>query len=439
MKKLFLLVPLFVCGLAHADGSLIGGSSPSGGIIAASSTTFTGSTSFTAPVTIASSLTVTGNTGLIGSVNRPLTVSSSGTFTVGLEGDSVADAVPGIYGSGTGSGSNNYGVKGNATGAGTNYAVYATVGSGGAPSYALYGTGTTSNTNALRIINGSGTNQTTNATVTGGNFTVSQNGGTGQTNNGIVTNADTAATNFGIQSTASGGTTSTGGQFSASGATINYGVQITAGPLNMTPIAAPTTGAQGDIWIDSTQQSVMATVSGSSQAVQTNKWTMTVSSSINTTATMGNIISSAAANGVPTSGLSIPPNFLTVGKTLYLVAIGTYTTTGTPNLTVAVLMGSMTVLTSGAVTQVATTGTNVFKLTAMITCTATGGFGSVMATGQTDQNTNTIGITGMDLPSTLTTGLNTTIEQGIRVQITWSSSSASNNLTFTNVFLEVHN
>jgi hypothetical protein len=419
-------------------GLIENGGGSSGGVTAASSTTFTGSNTFTAPTTFNSSVTVNSTSGFIGSITKPLTVSSSGTFTVGLEGDSTADTVPGIYGSGTGSGTGNYGVKGNATGSGTNYAVYATVGSGGAPSYAVYGIGTTTNANALRIINGTVSNVTASATGTGGNFNCSAGGQGSQTCNGIVTNGDSGVTNYGIQSTASGGTNSYGGWFSGSGATNNYGVFINGGPLNIQAQAAPTAGVQGDIWNDSTQHSILANVNGSSSAVPMDLFTMTVSSSVNTTLVETSILGStmtASVQGIGT--LTLPANFCTIGKTVYLVAVGTYTDTGTPDLAMNVYLNNTKVLGSSA-TLSSITGNDSFTMTLMLTCRTTGTSGTIMASGQAVGNTSLIGSSAMSFNSTLTT-INTTLAQTLIVTVAFNSNSASDNLTFTNAFLEVHN
>lgn len=230
----------------------------------------------------------------------------------------------------------------------------------------------------------------------------------------------------------------TSGMVVASSETItsSSGLSLRAGPLNILSQAAPTL-TNGNLWQDSTQSSMKMMVVGTTQSINGTLWTMTVSSSIFNTATETSVISTATTTGVGT--LALPANFFTAGKTLYLVLIGTYTTTGTPTLDIKVKIGTMTVLDSGVVTQTAVTGTDAFTLSTYVTCRTAGATGTLMSAGQTVQNTSTIATAGMDLNSTITNGVNTTGYQTFSVTVTWGAASASNNLTFTNGFLKVLN
>jgi hypothetical protein len=142
---------------------------------------------------------------------------------------------------------------------------------------------------------------------------------------------------------------------------------------------------------------------------------------------------------------TFPAAFLnTVGKVFRVRASGIIADTATPNLTVAVLLGTTVIATTAAQALVAITGTAQWTLDVTCTVTGAGASGSVLSFGKFDYNTTSAILVATwrcanSTVGTATTPVDLTVAQALHVQATWGTQSASNTLTCGSVTVELLN
>lgn len=154
----------------------------------------------------------------------------------------------------------------------------------------------------------------------------------------------------------------------------------------------------------------------------------TASASVANTASETTMIGSGAGS------LTLASGFLTVGKTLKLIAAGIVSTTGTPTLTIKLKLGSTVILTSGAITMPDTISNKMLRIEATLTCRATGGSGSVFAQGIIHVD-NTV----IPFFATAAVTVATNTSQAVDLTAQWSAGDPANTLTISNVLLEKAN
>lgn len=202
-----------------------------------------------------------------------------------------------------------------------------------------------------------------------------------------------------------------------------------AGAVKTTPAAAPGTLANGQQWSDSTQIAPAYRTGGATEyGVRT-----ILSQAL--LVTVANTTSQTPLLTTPSFGsLTIPANYLTVGKTLRFTAHGTFGITGTPNLTLAFSLSTGPSCTVTIATIA--TGTN-WEFTAYIPIRVGGASGraygncsfrgSVTAGASGFAAYEHIGETTPDLTASTT----------VSFVCIWGTASASNTLTCHHSMLEV--
>lgn len=182
---------------------------------------------------------------------------------------------------------------------------------------------------------------------------------------------------------------------------------------------------EGDISNSSTQKCITAFVDGIQQYDSRTLFVQTASGVCANTTTETNI----SSTGVGT--LTLPSNFFVVGKTLKIKAFGFHSSTGTPNLTIKIKLGSTVICTTGA--HATHGGSNHgIEIDALITCRTTGGSGTVFAQGVVHDDTDHI-----PMVNTTTSTISTTSSQALTITAQWGTASASNTITLTNFVLKV--
>lgn len=138
--------------------------------------------------------------------------------------------------------------------------------------------------------------------------------------------------------------------------------------------------------------------------------------------------------GTVTGSTTIPANTFTAGQVLEIAAQGFYSTPATAvSLTIAILVGGTVEVSTGAVVQLASVTTGVWRLRCIITTRTAGSSGTQIAncifegTGAT--------ITPENVPMQVSTAwtVNTTTTNTIDLQATWSTTTGAPTITSTNV------
>lgn len=144
--------------------------------------------------------------------------------------------------------------------------------------------------------------------------------------------------------------------------------------------------------------------------------------------------------GAATGTLTIPANFLVVGRTLRFSAYGTATTTTTTpaTLTFKALLGGVAVATTVAYTP-ASAATNVgWSADVILTCRTTGATGTVFTQGSVTLMLTTAAIS-LGMPGTAATTINTTAAAAFDFQVTESNATNAQTVTCTHYVLEALN
>lgn len=205
-------------------------------------------------------------------------------------------------------------------------------------------------------------------------------------------------------------------------------------------IAAPGTQFLGQVWNDSTQQTLFANLGASTANRLKQSLVGTIATAYGATGptnttTEGTFIT----NGTTTGTFTLPANFLTAGKTLRLSARGVVGNTASAALTTKVKFGS-TVCIASVLSTIANAGSvNNYELSAVMTCTSTGATGHVNGVGWfaiDDGTARTRTVISMQFG---TATIDTTASQVVDATATWGAASVSDALTNGLVQLEALN
>lgn len=129
--------------------------------------------------------------------------------------------------------------------------------------------------------------------------------------------------------------------------------------------------------------------------------------------------------------LTLPADFLSVGRSVSLYVSGIHSAAGNPTIRIRVYLGSTVILDSTAIAAHA--GTNfTFALRGQFTCRSVGAMGTVFAQG-VYQELDGGGSNGMS--NTAATTIDTTVSQIINVTAEWGTTSPSDTITQTNVVI----
>lgn len=197
--------------------------------------------------------------------------------------------------------------------------------------------------------------------------------------------------------------------------------------FTFTTSAAPGSPADGQHWYDSTAKCILGVVAGITERINSGLFRMTA------TATVANTTAETTLIGAGQGVTTIPANLFAAGKTIDIDIWGVLSTTGTPNITLQIKLGSL-VLTTGAVAA-GSTVTNVgFRITAKITCRTPGASGVFIGQGMAWING-----TAFPMVATATSTLDSTATLAIAATATWSAASASNTISATDMVADVKN
>ena len=211
----------------------------------------------------------------------------------------------------------------------------------------------------------------------------------------------------------------------SNGAGITVSKGITASSMTLSSIATPSAAATGSIWNDSNYNAFMSSAGSVLQNIPSGLFSIYASSTSTGTATAVAWLGSVDVKG----SITLPTNFFTVGKTIYIVLEGTHTRTGTPTLTPTITLGGTTILSTGAITMGAYTNETQgqpWKLEATLTCYSTGVSGVIKGHGLLRfWNSDISGTsTVLNLQSGTNT-INTAAAQALQFNTTWSATPNS--------------
>src|SRR5665213_1126498 len=141
----------------------------------------------------------------------------------------------------------------------------------------------------------------------------------------------------------------------------------------------------------------------------------------------------------PSSDYTVLANSLAAGDVLRLRCWGTYSVlfVSTTNLTVAIKMGSTTLVGIAALPNVTENATNLsWNLEALFTVHSIGSSGSIEAQGETTFEADSLTQTSGFGPNTAPITVNTTINEAVQVFVTWGAANAGNSITLREMAFE---
>jgi hypothetical protein len=166
-------------------------------------------------------------------------------------------------------------------------------------------------------------------------------------------------------------------------------------------------------------------VSGVSAAAVGQFWRQTSTRVITNTTTATTFF------GTGTGTTNLPAGFLNVeaGRTIVVDFMGRYSTAGTPGtFTIDVALGGTTVVSTGAVTPVASQTEKLFHLQVRFTVRTVGSSGTIQAVGRFDMHSATSTLSTFPMLNSTTTTHDMTTALALHVRGTMSATTAPNNL-----------
>lgn len=143
------------------------------------------------------------------------------------------------------------------------------------------------------------------------------------------------------------------------------------------------------------------------------------------------LLTGATGKGVGTVGTIAAGNINRIGASLHFRFYGIIANTSTPNLTMAVKLGSDITVTTAVNATAAITGTTSWILDVCLTVLTTGATGTVRAAGKFTYQTSGLAAITWDLPDGGAITANLTVAKAIDLIGTWGTSSSSNTISHT--------
>lgn len=138
--------------------------------------------------------------------------------------------------------------------------------------------------------------------------------------------------------------------------------------------------------------------------------------------------------GAVTGSTTAPVNTFAAGGVTEIVAQGFYSTPATPaSLTIDLLIGGSVRITTGAVVQLASVTTGVWRLRCMVTTRTAGASGTQIANCIFEGTGSTLTPAEAAMQTSSTWTMDTTATKVIDIQATWSTATGSPTITATNV------
>lgn len=160
-----------------------------------------------------------------------------------------------------------------------------------------------------------------------------------------------------------------------------------------------------------------------------------------TETTITNTTTETSVVGTGVGTVTLPANFLKVGKTLRITAMGVMNCDLAASLTPKVKLGSTVIDTGSVAPSMPMVSTPVaWKFEAICTCKTTGASGTLWTQGIFTffVNSGTV-MQGYGSPNTATVTIDTTAQQAADLTFTWGTASSGNSITCTNLVVEVLN
>lgn len=201
------------------------------------------------------------------------------------------------------------------------------------------------------------------------------------------------------------------------------------------PGTQPSSPQDGDLWHDSGQKGICASLAGVGQTLVGTVFTQTA------TGTIGNSTTETAIDSTGAGTKTLPANFFVAGKTARFSAKGYFSSDGaTPTIRLRLKFGSITVIDFSAAVATAAMGAAVWTAEGFLTCRTTGVTGTVFGQGDlrygdTAAGTAYLAGTGASSPVTI----DTTASQAVSLTAQWSAAAAANSISCTNFTIEVLN
>lgn len=156
-------------------------------------------------------------------------------------------------------------------------------------------------------------------------------------------------------------------------------------------------------------------------------WVQTATATVANTLTETTLL--AAGNG----NLTLPANFLTVGKTIKITGLGTHSSSGNPTVRMRIYMGATVLLDTGLVNTANSTNA-VWEARGLITCRTVGATGTVRCQGFYEEDDSNASPFGM--PTTAPITINTTVTQTLNITYQWGTAAVGNTISCTNLLIE---
>lgn len=138
--------------------------------------------------------------------------------------------------------------------------------------------------------------------------------------------------------------------------------------------------------------------------------------------------------GTVTGSTTVPANTFTAGQVLEFAAQGFYSTPATPvSLTIALNIGGTSRITTGAVVQLASVTTGVWRIRCIVTTRTTGGSGTQIANCIYEGTGATLTAGEAPLQTSSTWTIDTTATQALDLVATWSTTVGAPTITSTNI------
>jgi hypothetical protein len=203
--------------------------------------------------------------------------------------------------------------------------------------------------------------------------------------------------------------------------------------------ASPLT-TKGDVYVFGTGNTRLPVgadgqiLTSSSSATNGVDWESITNSSlayVNTTVPAGNTVANTVTATAFASSYTIAAGYLPVGAVIRVVMKGVYSTAAlAPTISIALKFGTAVLLTTGAVSPLATSATNDgWSYEALLVVQSTGASGAIESQGTAVFQTATTSAAVLPLENTAPITVDTTIAEAITAVVTWGTASASNTIT----------
>jgi hypothetical protein len=215
---------------------------------------------------------------------------------------------------------------------------------------------------------------------------------------------------------------------------VTVAASTTAGAsINIPAGTAPTTPATGDVWTSTTQQTLNTQQAGVTQNLVGTIFTGTADATIANTVTETTLIPS----GVGT--VTLPANFLTVGKTIKIDAWGIWEAdTISSTLELRAELGGTLLCTTGAQTMVTCEGGE-WHAEIIFTCRTTGVSGTTFSQGEVDFMSAFTTSVKHWMRRSATNTIDTTASNAIDITATHGAADPDNSITTTNITVIILN